>query len=59
MTGKVSGSIVQDNLVVAGLSLNHTFGVAKQETIDFSANTTPYDGIMGFARSRVRCVLMD
>lgn len=51
-TGSVQGTIVQDNVVVAGLSLDaHTFGVATDETVDFSADTTPFDGLMGLAQS--------
>ncbi len=37
---------------MAGLSLDaHTFGVATDETVDFSADTTPFDGLMGLAQS--------
>lgn len=51
-TGNVAGDIVQDNVVLAGLPLNaHTFGVATQESVDFSADTTPFDGLMGLAQS--------
>jgi hypothetical protein len=51
-SGSVDGNIVTDNLVVAGLQLpNHTFGVAKQETVDFSSAKTRFDGIMGVAQS--------
>lgn len=51
-TGSVNGSVVQDNILVAGLPLNnHTFGVATQETVDFSSDQTPFDGIMGLAQS--------
>ncbi|KAK0204685.1 acid protease [Desarmillaria ectypa] len=51
-TGAVQGTIVQDNVVVAGLSLNaHTFGVATAETVDFSSDSTPFDGLMGLAQS--------
>lgn len=51
-TGAVKGVIVQDDIVVAGLSLpNHTFGVANQETVDFSSDSTKFDGIMGLAQS--------
>lgn len=51
-TGQVAGSIIQDNIAVAGLSLpNHTFGLASQESLDFSSNQTPFDGLMGLAKS--------
>ncbi|KAK0193667.1 acid protease [Armillaria mellea] len=51
-TGAVQGDIVQDNVVVAGLSLDaHTFGVATAETVDFSSDSTPFDGLMGLAQS--------
>lgn len=51
-TGNVAGNLVQDNIVVAGLSLPaHPFGVATSESVDFSADTTPFDGLMGLAQS--------
>ena len=51
-TGAVAGTIVQDNIVVAGLALNaHTFGVATVESVDFSDNSVPFDGLMGLAQS--------
>ncbi|KAJ7056627.1 acid protease [Mycena amicta] len=51
-TGAVAGAIIQDDIVVAGLTLKaHTFGVATQETADFSADTVPFDGLMGLAQS--------
>lgn len=51
-TGSVQGTIVQDNVVVAGLSLDaHTFGVATTESVDFSSDSTPFDGLMGLAQS--------
>ncbi|KAK0485092.1 acid protease [Armillaria novae-zelandiae] len=51
-TGAVQGDIVKDNVVVAGLSLDaHTFGVATAETVDFSSDSTPFDGLMGLAQS--------
>jgi len=51
-TGSVSGDIVTDDITVAGLTLKaHTFGVATQETDDFSADTVPFDGLMGLAQS--------
>jgi hypothetical protein len=51
-TGAVSGTIVRDNIIVAGLALkDHTFGVATQESKDFTSDATAFDGIMGLARS--------
>ncbi|KAI0696803.1 aspartic peptidase domain-containing protein [Cytidiella melzeri] len=51
-SGAVAGDIITDNLVVAGLALKaHTFGVATQETDDFSSDTVPFDGLMGLAQS--------
>jgi hypothetical protein len=46
----VNGTIVQDNVVIAGLELpNHTFGVADAETSNFV--TGELDGLMGLAQS--------
>jgi Eukaryotic aspartyl protease len=43
---------MKDNLNIAGLALNgHTFGVATSESVDFSDNSVPFDGIMGLAQS--------
>jgi len=51
-TGNVQGVIIQDDIVVAGQKLKaHTFGVATAESVDFSADTTPFDGLMGLAIS--------
>ncbi|KAJ7678536.1 aspartic peptidase domain-containing protein [Mycena rosella] len=51
-TGAVAGALITDDVVVAGLQLKaHTFGVATQETVDFSADTVPFDGLMGLAQS--------
>jgi hypothetical protein len=56
-TGSVSGVIVKDTINLAGLALNnHTFGVALQESVEFSSGDTPFDGLMGLARS-VRLLL--
>jgi len=50
--GQVVGTVVQDNLQIAGLSLtSHSFGVANQETENFSSNQSPFDGLMGLAKS--------
>jgi hypothetical protein len=51
-TGSVSGDIITDNVSLAGLALNnHTFGVANTESVDFSSDSTPFDGLMGLAQS--------
>ena len=51
-TGSVDGRVIKDNIIVAGLPLpNHTFGVAEQETVEFSSDQTLFDGIMGLAQS--------
>lgn len=51
-TGAVAGDIVTDDVSVAGLALKaHTFGVATQESVDFSSDQTPFDGLMGLAQS--------
>jgi len=51
-TGNVAGTIVRDNVVLAGLQLtNHTFGTANTESIDFSSDSTLFDGLMGLAQS--------
>jgi hypothetical protein len=51
-TGSVSGDIVTDNIAIAGLQLSqHTFGVATTESVDFSSDGTPFDGLMGLAQS--------
>ena len=51
-TGHVSGDIVTDDVSIAGLALKaHTFGVANTESVDFSSDTVPFDGLMGLAQS--------
>ncbi|PFH53096.1 hypothetical protein AMATHDRAFT_138478 [Amanita thiersii Skay4041] len=51
-TGAVAGTVVQDDVSIAGLALpGHTFGVADQESVDFSDDSVPFDGIMGLAKS--------
>lgn len=49
-SGAVAGTIVNDDVSVAGLALNnHTFGTANQETVQFTG--APFDGLMGLAQS--------
>jgi hypothetical protein len=44
-SGAVAGTIVTDNINVAGLALNnHTFGTAQQETVQFTG--AAFDGLM-------------
>ena len=51
-TGQVQGNIVQDDINLAGLALKaHSFGVANVESVEFSDNSTPFDGLMGLAQS--------
>lgn len=51
-TGQVAGDIITDDVVIAGLKLPaHTFGAATAESVEFSANTTPFDGLVGLAQS--------
>lgn len=55
-SGNVQGDIITDNLAVAGLALNtHTFGVATAESVDFSSDSVPFDGLMGLAQSVRGC----
>lgn len=49
-SGDVAGTLVQDTVTLAGLTLqNKTFGVATEESESFSSNDTPFDGLMGMA----------
>jgi len=51
-TGEVSGAVITDDVVLAGLQLKaHTFGVTLTETTDFSDDSVPFDGLMGLAKS--------
>ncbi|KDQ25139.1 hypothetical protein PLEOSDRAFT_46446 [Pleurotus ostreatus PC15] len=51
-TGAVVGTIVRDNLKLAGLSLDgHIFGVAHNESKEFAGNDVAFDGILGTAQS--------
>jgi hypothetical protein len=51
-SGSVQGLLCQDNVNIAGLALNnHTFGVASVESVQFSADTVSFDGLMGLAQS--------
>lgn len=51
-TGQVAGNIITDDVVIAGLKLPaHTFGAATVESVEFSSNDTPFDGLVGLAKS--------
>ncbi|TDL16982.1 acid protease [Rickenella mellea] len=51
-SGNVAGTIITDNVAIAGLPLDkHTFGTANQESVDFSSDNVPFDGLMGLAQS--------
>jgi len=51
-TGNVTGTIIQDDVSIAGLSLpGHTFGATIVESPEFSSNKIPFDGLMGLAQS--------
>jgi len=51
-TGHVGGDLVSDDVTIAGLTLsNHVFGVANDESVDFSDDSVPFDGLMGLAQS--------
>ncbi|KAJ7510386.1 aspartic peptidase A1 [Mycena galericulata] len=50
-TGSVSGTLVKDSVQFVGLTLkNHTFGVARNESADFTPNEIPLDGVLGCAK---------
>ena len=50
--GQVVGTVVDDNVQIADLSLtNYTFGVANQETPNFSLEWSSFDGLVGLAKS--------
>jgi len=51
-SGAVAGTIVTDNVAVAGLKLDkHTFGASTLESVQFSGNDVDFDGLMGLAQS--------
>lgn len=51
-TGNVTGTIIQDDINIAGLALpGHTFGATTSESPEFSSNKIPFDGLMGLAQS--------
>lgn len=50
--GAVRGNVITDTILIGGMPLvNHTFGVATEETEDFAASSIVFDGLMGLAKS--------
>jgi hypothetical protein len=51
--GSVAGNIITDTISIAGgLQLkDHVFGVATQESVEFSGARTSFDGLIGLAQS--------
>lgn len=53
-TGAVNGTLVKDDVTIAGLKLTqHPFGTADSVTDDFSSNDKAFDGIAGLSRSEL------
>ncbi|TFK40260.1 aspartic peptidase domain-containing protein [Crucibulum laeve] len=53
-TGAVSGHLVQDDITIAGLKYSRLkFGVARNASDEFTSNTIPFDGLLGFAKSTI------
>ena len=51
-TGAVSGTKATDDVLIAGLALTrHNFGVANNESVEFTDNSVPFDGLVGLAHS--------
>ncbi|KIY66525.1 acid protease [Cylindrobasidium torrendii FP15055 ss-10] len=52
-SGAVAGLLATDHVSIGGLTVkNHRFGVATNESLDFTSEDVPFDGIFGLARSR-------
>ncbi|PWN25915.1 acid protease [Jaminaea rosea] len=50
-TGDVAGHLGNDTLTIGKYKLpNHTFGLATDESEDFSDSSVPFDGLMGLAK---------
>jgi len=43
--------VVQDVMTIAGNTITQPFGVALQESVQFSAASVPFDGLVGLAQS--------
>jgi len=53
-TGSASGTVIKDNVFIGNLQLTgHEFGATLLESIEFSSQNTPFDGLMGLARSEL------
>ncbi|KAJ7650685.1 aspartic peptidase domain-containing protein [Roridomyces roridus] len=52
-SGSASGTIVRDRVRFAGFSLEHTFGVARNESRSFIEKDIPLDGVLGCAKSNI------
>ncbi|KXN91696.1 putative aspartic-type endopeptidase CTSD [Leucoagaricus sp. SymC.cos] len=53
-TGRVSGTLVQDNISLAGLHLEEfEFGVASKESPEFTGQDVLFDGLAGVAKSSI------
>lgn len=50
-SGSVAGMVVQDVLTLAGNTITQPFGVALEESVEFSAATTSFDGLVGLGQS--------
>ncbi|KJA26381.1 hypothetical protein HYPSUDRAFT_318649 [Hypholoma sublateritium FD-334 SS-4] len=54
VSGSVWGYIVHDDVSIAGLPLkNLTFGVAFNESAEFTGNNIRFDGLLGLAKSEI------
>ncbi|KAF8969249.1 aspartic peptidase domain-containing protein [Flammula alnicola] len=54
VSGSVWGYLVQDDVSIAGLTLKgHTFGVALNESSDFTSDKIPFDGLLGLGKSGI------
>ncbi|KAH9481636.1 putative aspartic-type endopeptidase CTSD [Psilocybe cubensis] len=54
VSGSVSGYLVQDDVTIGGLKLKaHTFGVAINESIDFTSDAIPFDGLLGLGKEAI------
>nr|XP_019014861.1 endopeptidase [Kwoniella pini CBS 10737]OCF53642.1 endopeptidase [Kwoniella pini CBS 10737] len=53
-SGAVAGVLATDTITIAGMTLeNHALGVALQESIQFSGNDVPFDGLVGLALGKL------
>nr|XP_019049096.1 endopeptidase [Kwoniella bestiolae CBS 10118]OCF28026.1 endopeptidase [Kwoniella bestiolae CBS 10118] len=53
-SGAVAGVLAADSMTIAGMTLvNHVMGVTLQESVQFSANNVPFDGLVGLALGKL------